>query len=172
MKNKILDDEKLSTSIVNKIASIIGDIDKRGVEKQLNDLDEDTTREIIRRIINISIDPYKSKKDLSELKVFLEGIFTRPVINVYNLCKRLSENLNGKYSPEELDLIFNREKQLICSLLKEYDIVETRSIVYVKLYDEDCNAMSIAVSPSTDISNVIERKNRKLQNFNSLNRNS
>ena len=172
MKNKILDDEKLSTSIVNKIASIIGDIDKRGVEKQLNDLDEDTTREIIRRIINISIDPYKSKKDLSELKVFLEGIFTRPVINVYNLCKRLSENLNGKYSPEELDLIFNREKKLICSLLKEYDIVETRSIVYVKLYDEDCNAMSIAVSPSTDISNVIERKNRKLQNFNSLNRNS
>ena len=33
MKNKILDDEKLSTSIVNKIASIIGDIDKRSVEK-------------------------------------------------------------------------------------------------------------------------------------------
>ena len=171
MKNKLLDDEKLSTSIVNKIASIIGDIDKRSVEKQLNDLDEDTTHEIIRRIINISIDPYKSKTEIDSLKTFLENIFTRPVINVYNLCKRLSENLNGKYSPEELDLIFNCEKQLICSLLKEYDIVETRSIVYVKRYDEDCNAIGIAVSPSTDISNVIERKNRKLQNFNSLNRN-
>ena len=84
----------------------------------------------------------------------------------------MSEKLNGKYSPEELDLIFNCEKQLICSLLKEYDIIETRSIVYVKRYDEDCNAIGIAVSPSTDISNVIERKNRKLQNFNSLNRNS
>ena len=171
MKNKLLDDEKLSTSIVNKIASIIGDIDKRSVEKQLNDLDEDTTHEIIRRIINISIDPYKSKTEIDSLKTFLENIFTRPVINVYNLCKRLSENLNGKYSPEELDLIFNCEKQLICSLLKEYDIIETRSIVYVKRYDEDCNAIGIAVSPSTDISNVIERKNRKLQNFNSLNRN-
>ena len=171
MKNKLLDDEKLSTSIVNKIASIIGDIDKRSVEKQLNELDEDTTREIIRRIINISIDPYKSKTEIDSLKTFLENIFTRPVINVYNLCKRLSENLNGKYSPEELDSIFNCEKQLIYSLLKEYDIVETRSIVYVKRYDEDCNAIGIAVSPSTDISNVIERKNRKLQNFNSLNRN-
>ena len=172
MKTKLLEDEKFSTVIVEKIAFVMGNIDKRSVEKQLNDLDEDTTREIIRRIINISIDPYKSNKDLSELKVFLEGIFTRPVINVYNLCKRLSENLNGKYSPEELDLIFNCEKQLICSLLKEYDIVETRSIVYVKRYDVDCNAIGIAVSPSTDISNVIERKNRKLQNFNSMNRNS
>ena len=170
MKNKILDDEKLSTSIVNKIESIIGDIDKRSVEKQLNELDEDTTREIICRILNVVFDPY-DKHNFNLLKTFLENIFTRPVINVYNLCKRLSENLNGKYSPEELDLIFNCEKQLICSLLKEYDIVETRSIVYVKRYDEDCNAIGIAVSPSTDISNVIERKNRKLQNFNSLNRN-
>ena len=172
MKNKLLEDEKLLNTIVEKIAFVMGNIDKRSVEKQLNDLDEDTTREIIRRIINISIDPYKSKTEIDSLKTFLENIFTRPVINVYNLCKRLSENLNGKYSPEELDSIFNCEKQLIYSLLKEYDIVETRSIVYVKLYDEDCNAMSIAVSPSTDISNVIERKNRKLQNFNSLNRNS
>ena len=172
MKTKLLEDEKFSTVIVEKIAFVMGNIDKRSVEKQLNDLDEDTTREIIRRIINISIDPYKSKTEIDSLKTFLENIFTRPVINVYNLCKRLSENLNGKYSPEELDLIFNCEKQLICSLLKEYDIVETRSIVYVKRYDEDCNAIGIAVSPSTDISNVIERKNRKLQNFNSLNRNS
>ena len=68
MKNKLLDDEKLSTSIVNKIASIIGDIDKRSVEKQLNELDEDTTREIIHRIINISIDPYKSKKRFIRIK--------------------------------------------------------------------------------------------------------
>ena len=171
MKNKLLEDEKLLNTIVEKIAFVMGNIDKRSVKKQLNDLDEDTTREIIRRIINIPIDPYKSKTETDSLKTFLENIFTRSVINVYNLCKRLSENLNGKYSPEELDLIFNCEKQLICSLLKEYDIVETRSIVYVKRYDEDCNAIGIAVSPSTDISNVIERKNRKLQNFNSLNRN-
>ena len=66
MKNKLLEDEKFSTAIVEKIAFVMGNIDKRSVEKQLNDLDEDTTREIIRRIINISIDPYKSKKDLSE----------------------------------------------------------------------------------------------------------
>ena len=171
MKNKLLEDEKFSTAIVEKIAFVMGNIDKRSVEKQLNDLDEDTTHEIIHRIINISIDPYKSKKDLSELKVFFEDIFTRPVIHVYNLCKRLSENLNGKYSPEELEFICENEKQLVCSLLKDYDIVETRSNVYVKRYDEDCNAIGIMVSPSTDISNVIERKNRKLQNFNSLIRN-
>ena len=32
MKNKLLEDEKLLNTIVNKIASIIGDIDKRSVE--------------------------------------------------------------------------------------------------------------------------------------------
>ena len=70
MKNKLLDDEKLSTSIVNKIASIIGDIDKRSIEKQLDELDEDTTREIIYRIINLVFDPF-NKHNLNRLKIFL-----------------------------------------------------------------------------------------------------
>ena len=170
MKNKILDDEKLSTSIVNKIASIIGDIDKRSVEKQLNELDEDTTREIIFRLINMVFDPY-NKHNFNRLKIFLEDIFEHPMVHISDFYKQLSEKFNGKYSPEELEFICENEKQLVCSLLKENDIVETKSIVYVKRYDEDCNAIGIAVSPSTDISNVIERKNRKLQNFNSLNRN-
>ena len=68
MKTKLLEDEKFSTVIVEKIAFVMGNIDKRSVEKQLNDLDEDTTREIIRRIINISIDPYKSKKRFIGIK--------------------------------------------------------------------------------------------------------
>ena len=68
MKTKLLEDEKFSTVIVEKIAFVMGNIDKRSVEKQLNDLDEDTTCEIIRRIINISIDPYKSKKRFIGIK--------------------------------------------------------------------------------------------------------
>ena len=150
MKNKILDDEKLSTSIVNKIESIIGDIDKRSVEKQLNELDEDTTREIIFRLINMVFDPY-NKHNFNRLKIFLEDIFEHPMVHISDFYKQLSEKFNGKYSPEELEFICENEKQLVCSLLKENDIVETKSIVYVKRYDKDCYPIGVSVSPHTDI---------------------
>ena len=150
MKNKILDDEKLSTSIVNKIASIIGDIDKRSVEKQLNELDEDTTREIIFRLINMVFDPY-NKHNFNRLKIFLEDIFEHPMVHISDFYKQLSEKFNGKYSPEELEFICENEKQLVCSLLKENDIVETKSNVYVKKYDKDCYPIGVSVSPHTDI---------------------
>ena len=150
MKNKILDDEKLSTSIVNKIASIIGDIDKRSVEKQLNELDEDTTREIIFRLINMVFDPY-NKHNFNRLKIFLEDIFEHPMVHISDFYKQLSEKFNGKYSPEELEFICENEKQLVCSLLKENDIVETKSNVYSKKYDKDCYPIGVSVSPHTDI---------------------
>ena len=150
MKNKILDDEKLSTSIVNKIASIIGDIDKRSVEKQLNELDEDTTREIIFRLINMVFDPF-NKHNFNRLKIFLEDIFEHPMVHISDFYKQLSEKFNGKYSPEELEFICENEKQLVCSLLKENDIVETKSNVYVKKYDKDCYPIGVSVSPHTDI---------------------
>ena len=150
MKNKLLDDEKLSTSIVNKIASIIGDIDKRSVEKQLNELDEDTTREIIFRLINMVFDPY-NKHNFNRLKIFLEDIFEHPTVYISDFYKQLSEKFNGKYSPEELEFICENEKQLVCSLLKENDIVETKSNVYAKKYDKDCYPIGVSVSPHTDI---------------------
>ena len=150
MKNKILDDEKLSTSIVNKIESIIGDIDKRSVEKQLNELDEDTTREIIFRLINMVFDPY-NKHNFNRLKIFLEDIFEHPMVHISDFYKQLSEKFNGKYSPEELEFICENEKQLVCSLLKENDIVETKSIVYANKYDKDSYPIGVSVSPHTDI---------------------
>lgn len=150
MKNKLLDDEKLSTSIVNKIASIIGDIDKRSIEKKLNKLDEDTTREIIYRIINLVFDPF-NKHNFNRLKIFLEDIFEHPTVYISDFYKQLSEKFNGKYSPEELEFICENEKQLICSLLKENDIVETKSNVYAKKYDKDCYLIGVSVSPHTDI---------------------
>ena len=150
MKNKILDDEKLSTSIVNKIASIIGDIDKRSVEKQLNELDEDTTREIIFRLINVVFDPY-NEHNFNRLKIFLEDIFEHPMVHISDFYKQLSEKFNGKYSPEELEFICENEKQLVCSLLKENDIVETKSNGYAKKYDKDCYPIGVSVSPHTDI---------------------
>lgn len=150
MKNKLLDDEKLSTSIVNKIASIIGDIDKRSIEKQLNELDEDTTREIIFRLINVVFDPF-NKHNFNRLKIFLEDIFDHPMVHISDFYKQLSEKFNGKYSPEELEFICENEKQLVCSLLKENDIVETKSNVYSKKYDKDCYPIGVSVSPHTDI---------------------
>lgn len=150
MKNKLLNDEKLSNTIVEKIASVIGDIDKRSIEKQLNELDEDTTREIIFRIINMVFDPF-NKHIFNKLKIFLENIFEHPMVHISDFYKQLSEKFNGKYSPKELEFICENEKQLICSLLKENDIVETKSNVYVKKYDKDCNPISVSVSPHTDI---------------------
>ena len=157
MKNPLLQDEKLLTAIVKKITPIIGDIDERSVEKQLNELDEDTTRELIFRLINVAFDPFNSHI-FEKLKIFLEDIFEHPMVHISDFYKQLSEKFNGKYSPEELEFICENEKQLICFLLKENDIVETKSNVYVKRYDKDCNAIGIVVSPSTDIGNVIERK--------------
>ena len=150
MKNKLLEDEKLLNTIVNKIASIIGDIDKRSVEKQLNELNEDTTREIICRILNVVFDPY-DKHSFNLLKTFLEDIFEHPTVYISDFYKQLSEKFNGKYSPEELEFICENEKQLICSLLKENDIVETKSNVYAKKYDKDCYPIGVSVSPHTDI---------------------
>ena len=157
MKNPLLENENLATAIVKKITFIIGDIDERSVEKQLNELDEDTTRELIFRLINVAFDPFNSHI-FEKLKIFLEDIFEHPMVHISDFYKQLSEKFNGKYSPEELEFICENEKQLICSLLKENDIVKTKSNVYVKRYDKDCNAIGIVVSPSTDIGNVIERK--------------
>ena len=156
MKNKLLDDEKLSTSIINKIASIIGDIDKRSIEKQLNELDEYTTREIIFRLINVVFDSY-NEHNFNRLKIFLEDIFEHPMVHISDFYKQLSEKFNGKYSPKELEFICENEKQLICSLLKENDIVETKSNVYAKKYDKDCYPIGVSVSPRVDIVNTIKQ---------------
>lgn len=155
MKNPLLEDEKLLTTIVKKITLIIGDIDERSVEKQLNELDEDTTREIICRILNVVFDPY-DKHSFNLLKTFLEDIFEHPMVYISDFYKQLSEKFNGKYSPEELEFICENEKQLICSLLKENDIVETKSNVYVKRYDKGCNPIGVSVSPSVDIAKTFK----------------
>lgn len=156
MKNPLLEDEKLSTAIVEKIIFIMGDIDKRSVEIQLNELDENTTREIIRRIINVAFDPY-DENNINSLKMFLEDVFKHPIVTISDFYKQLSEKFNGKYSPEELEFICEYEKQLICSLLKENDIIETKSNLYVKKYDEKCNPIGISVSPNVDIYNIIKQ---------------
>lgn len=156
MKNKLLNDEKLSNTIVEKISFIMGDIDKRSIEKQLNVLDEDTTREIIFRIINIVFDPF-NKHTFNKLKIFLEDIFKHPTVYISDFYKQLSKKFNGKYSPEELEFICENEKQLVCSLLKENDIIETKSNVYAKKYDENCNPVSISVSTHVDIVNIIKQ---------------
>ena len=153
MKNPLLQDEKLLNTIVEKIVSVIGDIDERSVEKQLNELDEDTTRELIFRLINVAFDPFNSHI-FEKLKIFLEDIFEHPMVHISDFYKQLSEKFNGKYSPEELEFICENEKQLICSLLKENDIVETKSNVYVKKYDNHHNPIGVSVSPHTDIADI------------------
>ena len=100
-------------------------------------------------------DPF-NKHIFNELKMFLEDIFEHPMVHISDFYKQLSEKFNGKYSSEELEFICENEKQLICSLLKENDIVETKSNVYIKKYDKDCYPIVISVSPHVDISNIIK----------------
>lgn len=154
MKNPLLEDENLLNAMVERIASVMGDIDKRSVEKQLNNLDEDTTREIIRRIVNVAFD--LENFSINSLRTFLENTFERSIVYISDFYKQLSEKFNGKYSPEELELICECEKQLVCSLLKENDIVETKSCCYNKRY-KNCGPVGVTVSPHTDIVDIIKQ---------------
>lgn len=156
MKNKLLDDENLLNTMVEKIASVMGDIDKRSVEKQLNELDEDTTREIISKIIDVVFNPY-NESGINSLRSFLEDIFEKPMVHISDFYKQLSEKFNGKYSPEELELICECEKQLVCSLLEKNDIIETKSCLYHKRYDKNCDPIGVSVAPHADIVDTIKR---------------
>lgn len=156
MKNKLLNDEKMIKIIARKIASLIRDIDPKSVEKQLKEFDEDTTDEIIYKLVYTEFESNQSC-DLFNLVNFLKDIFEHPTVHISDFYKQLSEKFNGKYSPEELKFICENEKQLICSLLKENDIVETKSNVYVKRYDKGCNPIGVSVSPHVDIVKIIKQ---------------
>ena len=93
MKNPLLEDEKLLTAIVKKNNTYNRwYIDERSVEKQLNELDEDTTREIICRILNVVFDPY-DKHSFNFLKIFLNILrFIFPIFINY-WVKNSMENI-------------------------------------------------------------------------------
>lgn len=154
MKNTLLENENLLNAFVKKIASIMEDIDPRSIEKQLKEFDEETICEIDTRIMSVVFDPEKFSTD--SLISFLEDKFERPGIHITDFYKQLSEKFNGKYSPEELELICECEKQLVYSLLKDNDIVETKSCLYNKRY-KDCNPIAVSVSPHVDIVNIIKQ---------------
>lgn len=154
MKDTLLENENLLNAFVKKIASAMGDIDPRSVEKQLKEFDEETICEIDTRIMSVVFDPGKFSTD--SLISFLEDKFERPGIHITDFYKQLSEKFNGKYSPEELELICECEKQLVCSLLKDNDIIETKSCLYNKRY-KYYNPIGVSVSPHADIVNVIKQ---------------
>ena len=155
MKHLLLEDENSSNVIVKRIASLIGNIDPENIKKQLNEFDEDTICEIIDRFLNTTFNP--EKYSIDSLKSFLEDKFEYSIIHISEFYKLLSEKFNGKYSSEELELIFDSEKQLICSLLKENDIIETKSILYDKRYDKNCIPIGVGVAPHADIIDVIKQ---------------
>ena len=154
MKNKLLDEEILN-ALVKKIVYLMdGDIDPKNVEKQLDEFDEFTTREIVYRILNISLNP--KNFSTKSIRSFLEDIFEKPMVHISGFYKQLSDKFNGKYSPEELELICECEKQLVCSLLENNDIVETKSCLYYKRY-KDGDPIGVSVAPHADIVDTIKR---------------
>lgn len=154
MKNPLLEDEYLSNAIVKKIASVL-EVGPESIEKQLDEFDEDTTREVIRSILNSILDPGLFSSDV--LRSYLEDTFERSsVVYIFDFYNQLSDKFNGKYTPEELELICEYEKQLVCSLLKDNDFVETKSNLYQKRYNKNCKPIAISVSPHADIADVIK----------------
>lgn len=155
MKNKLLNDEMLYDDIVTYVASTMR-VGKETIKMQLKNLDDDKIRELIHNILNTKSNP--EKHSIKSLISYLETIFEQPMVHITEFYKRLSEKFNGKYSPEELELIFDSEKQLVASLLLDNDFIETKSSCYVVKYDEDCIPFAVSVSPHVDIVDAIKTK--------------
>ena len=155
MKCKFLEDEMLYNAIVTYIASTMR-VGKETIKMQLENLDDDKLRELISKILNTKDDP--EKYSIKSLISYFETIFEQPMVHITEFYKRLSEKFDGKYSPEELELIFDSEKQLVASLLLDNDFIETKSSCYVVKYDEDCIPFAVSVSPHVDIVDAIKTK--------------
>ncbi len=155
MKCTFLEDEMLYNAIVDYVAFTMR-VDKETIRTQLSGLDNDKIHELIRNILNTASDP--ERYSIKSLISYFETVFEQPMIHITEFYKRLSEKFNGKYSPEELELIFDSEKQLVASLLLDNDFIETKSNCYVVKYDEDCNPCAVSVSPHVDIVDAIKTK--------------
>ena len=155
MKCIFLEDEILYNDIVTYVASTMR-VGKETIKTQLKNLDDDKIHELIHKILNTKSDP--ENHSIKSLISYLETIFEQPMVHITEFYKRLSEKFNGKYSPEELELIFDSEKQLVASLLLDNDFIETKSSCYVVKYDEDCIPFAVSVSPHVDIVDAIKTK--------------
>ena len=155
MKCKFLEDEMLYNDIVTYVASTMR-VGKETIKTQLKNLDDDKIHELIHNILNTKSDT--ENHSIKSLISYLETIFEQPMVHITEFYKRLSEKFNGKYSPEELELIFDSEKQLVASLLLDNDFIETKSSCYVVKYDEDCIPFAVSVSPHVDIVDAIKTK--------------
>ena len=155
MKCTFLEDEMLYDDIVTYVASTMR-VGKETIKMQLKNLDDDKIHELIHKILNTKSDP--ENHSIKSLISYLETIFEQPMVHITEFYKRLSEKFNGKYSPEELELIFDSEKQLVASLLLDNDFIETKSSCYVVKYNEDCIPFAVSVSPHVDIVDAIKTK--------------
>lgn len=155
MKCKFLEDEMMVDAIVTYVASTMK-VGKETIKTQLENLDDNKAQELIRNILNVKFNP--EKYSIKSLISYFETIFEQPMVHITEFYERLSENFNGKYSPEELELIFDSEKQLVASLIRDNDFIETKSNCYTVTYDEDCIPFAVSVSPHVDIVDAIKAK--------------
>lgn len=155
MKYTFLEDEMLYDDIVTYVASTMR-VGKETIKMQLKNLDDDKIHELIHNILNTKSDP--ENHSIKSLISYFETIFEQPMVHITEFYKRLSEKFDGKYSPEELELIFDSEKQLVAKLLLDNDFVETKSSCYIVKYDEDCIPFAVSVSPHVDIVDAIKTK--------------
>lgn len=155
MKCTFLEDEMLFDAIVAYVASTMK-VGKETIKTQLENLNDDKVRELIRKILDAKFIP--EEYSIKSLISYFETIFEQPTVHITEFYKRLSEKFNGKYSPEELELIFDSEKQLVVSLIRDNDFIETKSNCYTVKYDEDCIPFAVSVSPHVDIIDAIKAK--------------
>lgn len=155
MKKQLLLDEEFLNTIVKDISFVMNDINPKNIEKQLDEFDEDTIREIFFKILKTTFD--SENYPIDSLRSFLEGKFKYQVVHISDFYKQLSEKFNGKYSPEELELICECEKNLAVNLLKTNDVVETKVAAFTIKYDKNCESIGINPALHSDFMEILKK---------------
>lgn len=150
-----------SDEVIDFISSFLK-TNKSFIQKQYEGLDNYTKYQIITHILSTyryikpSMAKYWSSEHKEVFTEFLENIFEKPVVYISDFYKQLSEKFNGKYSPEELELIAECEKNLVIDLLKTNDVVETKIAAFGIRYDENGKSRGINTSIQSDFIEIFK----------------
>lgn len=132
---------KLTNDGVIDFISVFLKTNKNVIREQYERLNDYTKYQIIQRVLNasylyanLSFAKHWDFEHRKELTEFFENIFEKPVVYISDFYKQLSEEFDGKYSPEELELICECEKNLAVKLLKTNDVVETKIAAFMVAY--------------------------------------
>lgn len=151
-----------NNDVVDFISSFLK-TNKNVLREQYDNLNDYTKYQILLNIINdyryavLYLNKDQDTEHKKALTEFLENIFEKPVVHISDFYKQLSEEFNGKYSPEELELICECEKNLAVKLLKTNDVVETKATAFVMRYNENGEPIGINCAIQSDFMETLKK---------------